>query len=162
MTGTHTSKRYPTALNEFAPHDPCEPGTSKRGQSIVQFSGHFYCGQAAGCIKMPLGMEVGLSPGDWVLDGDRGPPPKKGAEPHPQFSVHVYCDQTAGWMIMALGMEVGLGPGKKIVLDGDRERGYYKVVPWCPDGDFLLIFTLKYQRWAKLSTRTWWWPPSRI
>jgi len=24
----------------------------------------------AGCIKMPLGMEVGLSPGDFVLDGD--------------------------------------------------------------------------------------------
>jgi len=28
---------------------------------------HFYCGQTAGCIKMPLGMEVGLSPGDFVL-----------------------------------------------------------------------------------------------
>ena len=24
----------------------------------------------AGCINMPLGMEVGLSPGDFVLDGD--------------------------------------------------------------------------------------------
>jgi len=22
---------------------------------------HFYCGQTAGCIKMPLGMEIGLS-----------------------------------------------------------------------------------------------------
>jgi len=28
------------------------------------FSAHFYCGQTAGCIKMPLGMEVGVSPGD--------------------------------------------------------------------------------------------------
>jgi len=27
-----------------------------------------------------LGMEVGLSPGDFVLDGDPAPPPK-GAEP---------------------------------------------------------------------------------
>ena len=30
-------------------------------------------GQTAGWIKMPLGMEVGLSPGDIVLDGDRAP-----------------------------------------------------------------------------------------
>ena len=33
------------------------------------FSAHFYCGQTARCIKLPLGMEVGLSPGDFVLDG---------------------------------------------------------------------------------------------
>ena len=36
----------------------------------LQFSAHVYCGQKAGCIKMPLGMEVGLSPGDFVLGGD--------------------------------------------------------------------------------------------
>jgi len=29
-----------------------------------------YCGQTVGWIKMPLGMEVGLGPGDIVLDGD--------------------------------------------------------------------------------------------
>jgi len=35
----------------------------KRGRShFPQFSAHFCCGQTAGCIKMPLGMEVGLSP----------------------------------------------------------------------------------------------------
>ena len=61
-----------------------------------QFSAHFYCGQTAGCIKMPLGMEVGLSPDDIVLDGDPAPPPQKGTEPPPQFSAHVYCGQTAG------------------------------------------------------------------
>ena len=33
---------------------------------------------------MPLGMEVGLSPGNFVLDGDQVPTPK-GAEPHPIF-----------------------------------------------------------------------------
>jgi len=33
---------------------------------------------------MPLRMEVGLSPGDFVLDGDPAPTPK-GAEPHPIF-----------------------------------------------------------------------------
>jgi len=35
-----------------------------------------YCGQTAGCIKMPLGMEVGFSPGDFVLDGDSATPEK--------------------------------------------------------------------------------------
>ena len=32
---------------------------------------------------MPLGMEEGLGPGDFdfVLDGDRAPPPKRGAQP---------------------------------------------------------------------------------
>jgi len=72
----------------------------------------------AGWIKMSLGMEVGLSPGDFVLDGDAATPPKKGAEPSPQLSAHVYCGQTAGWIKMALVTEVGLGPGH-IVLDGD-------------------------------------------
>jgi len=33
---------------------------------------------------MPLGMEVGLSPGDFVLDGDPGPYPKRGVAP-PNF-----------------------------------------------------------------------------
>jgi len=35
----------------------------------------------AGWIKMPLGMEVGLGPGDFVLEGDRAPPCQKRAEP---------------------------------------------------------------------------------
>jgi len=54
---------------------------------------------------MPLGMELGLSPGDFVLDGEPAPPP-------------VYCGQMAVWIKMPLGTEVGLGPGD-IVLDGD-------------------------------------------
>jgi len=41
----------------------------KRGQSPLQFLAHFYCGQTAGCIKMPLGTEVGLSPGEFVRWG---------------------------------------------------------------------------------------------
>jgi len=49
----------------------------------------------AGRIKMPLGMDVGLSPGDFVLDGNPAPLPKKGIEP-PKFSAHLYCGQTAG------------------------------------------------------------------
>ena len=61
---------------------------------------------------MPLGMEVGLGPGEFVLDGDLAPPPQKrgGA---PKFSAHVYCGHklTAGWIKMVLGMEIGLSPG---------------------------------------------------
>jgi len=35
---------------------------------------------------MPLGMELGLGPGDFVLDGDPAAlPPPKGAERRPQF-----------------------------------------------------------------------------
>jgi len=30
---------------------------------------------------MPLGVEVGLGPGDFVLDGDPAPPEKKGTAP---------------------------------------------------------------------------------
>jgi len=68
-------------------------------------------------------MEVVLGPGHIVLDGDRAPPPKKGAEPHSAvgpspFSVHVYCGKTTEWIKMAVGMEMGLGPAD-IVLDGD-------------------------------------------
>jgi len=67
---------------------------------------------------MPLGMEVGLVPGDFVLDGNPAPLPKKG-DGAPIFSAHVYCGQMVGWMKMVLGMEVGLSPGD-FVLDGDR------------------------------------------
>jgi len=67
---------------------------------------------------MPLGMEVGLNSGDFVLDGDPVGPSPKGRGRTPNFSAHVYCDQTAGWMKLILGMVVGLSPGE-FVLDGD-------------------------------------------
>ena len=51
----------------------------------------------AAWIEMSLGMEVGLGPGDFVLDGYPAPPPQKGGRA-PKFSAHVYCSQTAGWM----------------------------------------------------------------
>jgi len=53
-------------------------------QKGAQFSAHVYCGQTAGCIKMPFVMEVGFSPGDFVLDGDPAPYPKRGGA-HPIF-----------------------------------------------------------------------------
>jgi len=117
----------------------------KRRAEAPQFSAHFYCGQTAGCIKMPLGMEIGLGPGhivleglsspqrkghsprfsahiycgqtagNIVLDGDTAPP--KGTQPR-QFSAHVCCDQMAVCIRIPLGTEVGLSLGD-IALDGD-------------------------------------------
>ena len=39
------------------------------------------CGQTAGWIKMRLGTEVNLGPGDVVLDGVSAAPPKRGRAP---------------------------------------------------------------------------------
>ena len=75
-----------------------------------------YCGLTVGWVKMKLGMEVGLGPGDIVLEGDPAPLPQRGTAP--QFSAHVCSSQTAGWMKMPLGMEVGLHQDD-IVLDGN-------------------------------------------
>jgi len=57
----------------------------KGGEPHPQFSAHFYCGQTAGCIKMPLGTEVGLGLRDIVLDGDPATPSLKGHRPPPIF-----------------------------------------------------------------------------
>jgi len=65
---------------------------------------------------MPLGVEVGLTPGDFVVDGEPAPSPKRSRAP--KFSVHVHCGQTAAWIKMPLGTDVGLGL-RDIVLDGD-------------------------------------------
>jgi len=53
---------------------------------------------------MALGMEVGLSPGDIVLDGDPAAP-----IPSPPKLALFYCGQMAGCVKMPFGMEVGLG-----------------------------------------------------
>ena len=74
---------------------------------------------------MPLGMDVGLSPGDFVLDGEPVPALRQGGGA-PKFSAHVYCGQVAGCIKMPLGMEVGLSL-RDIVLDVDpaapRKKG---------------------------------------
>ena len=94
-------RRWPHCVR-WGPSSPPPKGHSP------QFSANICCGQMAAWIKMSFGMEVGLSPRDFVLDGDPAPLPRKGAEPSPKFSAHVYCGQTAGWIKMPLGMEVGL------------------------------------------------------
>jgi len=66
---------------------------------------------------MKPNMQVGLSAGHIVLDGDPAPPPKRGTAP--QFSAHICCGQMTEWIKMPLGMEVGLGTGHT-VLDGDH------------------------------------------
>ena len=48
---------------------------SPKGGGAPKFSAHVYCGQTAGCIKIPLGTKVDLRPGDSVLDGDPAPHP---------------------------------------------------------------------------------------
>jgi len=69
---------------------------------------------------MALGMEVGFSRGDFVLDRYPAPLPKKGVEPPPQFLVHFCGGQTAGCIKMPLGMEVGLSP-RDFVFSGDPD-----------------------------------------
>jgi len=74
---------------------------------------------------MPLGMEVGLSPGDFVLDGDQ--PHRQKGSGAPQFSVHVYYGQTAGWIKMPVGTEVGLV--QTTLLDGDPALPQKRHIP---------------------------------
>ena len=88
----------------------------KGAEPPPKFSAHFYCGQTAGCIKMPLDMEVGLSLVDFVLVGD--PAPSQNGSVAPRFSAQVKSGQTAEWIKMAFGIEVGLSTGD-FVLVGD-------------------------------------------
>jgi len=46
-----------------------------------KFSAHVYYGQMAEWIKMALRMEVGLSSGDFMLDEEPAPSPKRGRNP---------------------------------------------------------------------------------
>ena len=77
--------------------------SSKKGRSTPpQFSAHFYCAQTAGCIKMPLGMDEGLSPGDIVLDGEPVSPPRQWGRAPQIFGPcllwpNSWMDQDATW-----------------------------------------------------------------
>jgi len=53
-----------------------------KGDRASPISPYVYCGQTAEWVKMPLGTEIGVGPGDIVLDGDPVPPPKKGGGQH--------------------------------------------------------------------------------
>jgi len=47
---------------------------------------------------MPLGMEVGLGPGDFVLDGDPVLPPQKKGRSPPMFDTCLLWPNGVGWM----------------------------------------------------------------
>jgi len=80
----------PLPQPHYVKGDPAPPSKGTH----PQFSAHVRCGQTAGWIKMPLGMEVGLDRGDFVLDGD---PAQKGGTV-PQFLAYVYCMWPNVWM----------------------------------------------------------------
>ena len=61
------------------------PPPEKGGGAPSPIFGPFLLRTNGWCIKMPLGMVVGLSPGDFVFDGDPAPPPQKVGEAPPQF-----------------------------------------------------------------------------
>jgi len=50
----------------------------------------------AAWIKMLLGMELGLGPGDFVLDGDPAPLRKNGAEPPNFWSMFIVAKRLDG------------------------------------------------------------------
>ena len=87
----------------------------QRGIDSPQFSAHIRCGQMAGWIKMPLGMDVGLNPGDFVT-GTQLPSQKGGGAPNlrPMSIVPKRLDEDATWY----GSRPDIGPGH-IVLDED-------------------------------------------
>ena len=71
--------------DRFRPWPHCvrwEPSSPPPKEHSPQFSAHICCGQIAAWIKMSHGMELGLGPGDFVLDGDPvALSPIKGAAP---------------------------------------------------------------------------------
>jgi len=109
----HSVERYVSAQTTLC-YISTQLPSPKRGER-PQFSAHVDCGQTAGWIKMPLGMEIGLSLGACVRWDAALPPKQRAAQP---LFRHVYCGQTAGWLMMPLGTEVGLGQGD-FVLDGE-------------------------------------------
>jgi len=70
---------------------------------------------------MKLGMQVGIGPGDIVLDGDPASLTETGTTA-PHFSTHGYCGKTAEWKRILLGTQVRLGPNDIVAkrLDGSR------------------------------------------
>ena len=57
---------------------------------------------------MPLGLEVGLSPGNVVVDGDPAAPPQKGRGAPNFRRMSIVVKRLHIWIKMSLGTEVGL------------------------------------------------------
>jgi len=71
-----------------------DPAPPKKGHNPPQLLDHVCCGQRAGWIKMPVGMEVGIGQDHNVLyGGPSAPPPqKKGAQP-PIFGRYIVANR---------------------------------------------------------------------
>jgi len=89
---------------------------SPKGQSH-QFLAHICCCQMAGWIKMVLGMEVGLNPGDFVLDGYQPLSLKRGGEPFPVFGPFLLWPNR--WMHQDATWYGGRSQPRDFVLDRD-------------------------------------------
>jgi len=68
----------------------------KTGYRAPKFLAYLYCGQTAGCIKMPLGTEIGLGLRDIVFDVDPATPRKRTHPLHPIFGPCLL--EPSGWM----------------------------------------------------------------
>ena len=74
----------------------------QKGAEPPIFEPSLLCGQTAGCIKMPLGTEVGLGLRDIVFDLDPAIPRKRADRPHPIFGPCLlwpngWMDEDAAW-----------------------------------------------------------------
>jgi len=56
-----------------------------KGGRPPKVSAHVYCGETAGWIKIVLGTDVDLSPGDFLLVGNPAPSSKRGQSRLPNF-----------------------------------------------------------------------------
>jgi len=74
-SGYHLVRRSASAQGQCVREDQLPRGNM---HSSPHFSVHVYCDQTSGWIKMPVGTEIGLGPGDIVLDGDAARPHGKG------------------------------------------------------------------------------------
>jgi len=107
---------------KWGPNSPPPKGHSP------QFSAHTCCGQIAGWIKMPLGMEIGLGPGDCVSWGPSSSSPKRGQSPLPNFRLMSIVAKRLHGSRRYLARRWALVQTTSIVLDGDpdpppQERG---------------------------------------
>ena len=90
----------------------------KGAQTSPQFSAHICCGQMAAWIKMSLGMELGLCPGNFVLDGDPAlHSPKRDRTPSPIFGPFVLWPN--GCMHQDATWYGGRPQPRRLVFDGD-------------------------------------------
>ena len=93
----YVGRRRPTRhCVRWVPSSPPLMGYSLQFLAIVR------CGQTAGWTKMPLGMDLGIGPGDFVFEGDPATLRKKGTPPPPNFGPCLlwpngWMDQDATW-----------------------------------------------------------------